>query len=71
MFQAARPPVRWSRVDSWRAKVKGWAWYTELVKARPRCSVTVARAGSNSIGSLTGTCMASRSAVSGPPLYTS
>ena len=54
MFHATRPLVRWSRVVIWRAKVKGWACRTELVKPKPRCSVTAAIGGISSIGSFTG-----------------
>ena len=67
MFQATRPRVRWSTVDTWRAKVKGWVCKIEEVKAKPRCSVTVAMAGISSIGSLTGTCIPSRMDTSAPP----
>ena len=67
MFQAMRPRVRWSSVDSVRAKVNGSACKTELVNAKPRCSVACAIAGISIAGSFTGICMASRIEVSGPP----
>lgn len=31
MFHATRPRVRWSNVDTWRAKVKGWLCNVEEV----------------------------------------
>ena len=67
MFQLTRPAVRWSSVDIRRANVYGGSNDVMPVTPNPRCSVTAAITGTTSIGSLTGTCAAVRTAASGPP----
>ena len=71
MFQATRPLVRWSSVETSRANVNGWFCSVELVKPNPRCCVAWAMAGMSSIGSLTGTCVAVFTAASRLPRNTS
>src|SRR5205814_4240936 len=65
MFQPNRPPVRWSSVDIRRANGSGASCERLTVTAKARCSVAIAIGGITSSGSFTGTCTASRSAVSG------
>lgn len=67
MFQPIRPFVRWSRVLALRANVNGSSWITELVQARPRCSVTAPRAEIITDGSWDGICSPSVTKVSQLP----
>ena len=60
MFQATRPREMWSRVDTCRAKLKGWFWMMFEVRASPICSVDTASAPSSTVGSLLGICRPSR-----------
>ncbi len=67
MFQPTWPLVRWSRVESRRAKLNGCSWRIDWVKAKPRFSVAAAIAGISKEGSLTGICRPSWTATSRPP----
>lgn len=67
MFQPTRPLVRWSRVESRRAKLNGCSCSTDWVKAKPRSEVAAAIAGISSEGSLTGVCRPSSTAGSRLP----
>ncbi|OUE16591.1 hypothetical protein CMMCA002_10585 [Clavibacter michiganensis subsp. michiganensis] len=55
-----RPFVMWSSVETLRAKSKGCDCSTELVKAKPRCSVLTASAEISTDGSLLGNWRPSR-----------
>ena len=71
MFQATRPPVKWSSVARVRASRYGRSYVTDAVTPKPIRSVAAAMAGTATAGSSTGHCTPPRTVASMPPPYTS